>query len=1079
MLPKLMAILGVLASDRSTNPETSPIAAERGYHLAGRRSSQLSGVGLLLLVVVGGLVLLPVGAARGDSLPTVAVPGQPYTTIGPDGQIIVHPPRAVANRIIVGLRPGVGPQQVQPLAERAGGQPLSLSPDGAIMVVALDESTGLEEAIAAYQSQPEVKFATYDLLVYPALTPNDPDLLEQYHHMLCNSMDAWDVTTGSASVTIAVIDSGIDPDHPDLSAKLWINSGEIADNGIDDDENGYIDDVNGWDFINSSNDIEPEPDGNDDDSNGFVDDNVNHGTFVSGLAAAMTNNGYGIAGVDWNARIMMLQVFPDDGAGTVSTMIEAIYYAVDNGADVINMSLSGSYTTAYDPAINYAYINGVLVVAAAGNSDVEFTDDSATWESPVCNDGPNPYVNNYVLGVAATDENDERAIFSNYDGSTANFVDVSAPGVDVYSTRYYNVGFPQFSEYFGTGSGTSFSAPLAAGLAALLLASQPDRTPADLIAKIREGADDIDALNPLYAGKLGTGRINMAGALEDITPPEITIVTPPNNSTTVYTDIAIYATIVDPESGVDEITVELEIDGTPIVGFDYDAGELTYDATLTEGLHEIIVRASDNAGNDGEAVSNFRILAKSFDAGLHLFSLPYTYNPGQFPTPASLFGLSPSDVAMHRWWPGDSNSNKYRTYADNYGTFNPPDAMGGDPVVDSPPAGLGYFIYLAQEAEIEQPGIALDGGSSSYEIDLTYGTVPPRGWNMIGCPFTSALNWGSIQFITGGETQSITEAVADGVTDGILWEFVSTGSGGYYDFPANPFTAALEPFKGYWVHVWEDTTLRLYAPSLAGVATTSAAGSDALAGNEGWQMQLIARAGGDIDPSNYIGVSSRATAGYDPGLDVTEPPSVGSAVQCYQPRGDWDQYAGRYARDIQAAGSGTQTWDIEVVCELSQAPVKLTWPRLNAVVPDGTKLMLEDLDGGQQVYMRTVSGYSFTSQEGGDVRHLRIIAYDDSASSLTLTGVSAQTMTASRGVVITYDLSKPATVSAEICNISGVVIKRLGERSSSGTEVEMVLWDGRSDQGTRVPSGRYLARVTARAADGQTVQAVRPFAILP
>ncbi len=1077
MFSKLMVTF-LVPSEQNGKVKACQITAPRRRCLPSS-GGQLSASGLLLLALVWGLLLLTMGVVSADPLPTVAVPGQPYTTIGPGGQFIVHPPRAVANRIIVGLRPGASLQQVQPLVNRAGGQAAGLSPDGAIMIIELDEGTDLAQAIAAYQAQPEVNFATYDRLVYPALVPNDPDLLEQYHHPLCDAMDAWDVTTGSASVNIAVIDSGIDTDHPDLSAKLWINSGEIADNGLDDDENGYIDDVNGWDFINNSNDIEPEPDGVDDDSNGFVDDNVNHGTFVSGLAAAMTNNGYGVAGVDWNARIMMLQVFPDDGGGAVSTIIEAIYYAVDNGADVINMSLGGGYTEAYDPAINYAYLNGVLVVVAAGNSDVEFTDDPATWESPVCNDGPNPYINNYVLGVAATDENDERAIFSNYDGSTANFVDVSAPGVDVYSTRYYNVGFVQFSEYFGTGSGTSFSSPITAGLAALLIAAEPGRTPADLITKIREGTDNIDALNPLYAGKLGTGRINMAGALEDIAPPEITIVNPLNNSTTVYPDIAVYAMIVDAESGVDEATIELEIDEVAILGFDYDAGELTYDVTLGEGLHEIIVRASDNAGNEGEAVANFRILPKTFDAGLHLFSLPYTYNPGQFPTPDSLFGLDPGDVAMHRWWPEDSNSDKYRTYPDNYGTFNPPDAMGGNPVVDSPPAGLGYFIQLSESATVEEYGVVLDNAISTYEIDLHYGMVPPRGWNMIGCPFTSALDWGSVRFVTNGQTQSVTEAVDDGVTDGILWEFISTGnSSGYYDFPANPYTAALEPFKGYWVHVWEDTTLVVLAPSLGGAATTSAASSEAIAGGDGWQMQLVASAGGDIDPSNYIGVSSGATAGYDPGLDVTEPPLVGSAVQCYQPRSDWDQYAGRYARDIQPITAGTQTWDIEVFCELSQTPVKLTWPRLNAVVPDDVKLMLEDLDGGQQVYMRTASGYSFVSPEGGGLRHLRIAAYDDTATSLTLTGVSAQAMPISGGVVITYNLSKPATVTTEICNISGVVIKRLGERSSTGTEVEIVLWDGRSDRGTRVPSGRYLVRVTARAADGQTVQAVRPANIL-
>jgi len=776
---------------------------------------------------------------------------------------------------------------------------------------------------------------------------------------------------------------------------------------------------------------------------------------------------------------MMLQVFPDDGPGSDSAVIEAIYYAVDNGANVINMSLTGGYSAAYDPAINYAYINGVLVVAAAGNSDVEFTDDPSTWSSPVCNDGPNPYVNNYVLGVAATDQNDERASFSNYDGSSANFVDVCAPGVDMYSTLYQNDSFTQFLEYFGTGSGTSFSAPLTAGLAGLLLADVPGRTPADLIQKIREGADNIDALNPLYAGKLGTGRINMAAALSDITPPEITIVNPLNNSTTFLSDVPVFATISDSESGVDEPTIELEIDGTPIVGFNYNSGELTYEATLAVGLHEIIVRADDNAGNGAEAVSNFRILEKSLDAGLHLFSLPYTYNPGQFPTPDSLFGLSPGAVAMHRWWPVDSDFNKYRTYPDNYGTFNPPDAMGGNPVVPSPPAGLGYFIHLPQTATIQEPGIILDNTATTYEINLTYGLVPPRGWNMIGCPYSQTIDWGSVQFVTNGNVQSITEAIEDGVTNGILWEFVSTGNGGYYDFPAIPLSATLEPFNGYWIHVWQDTTLRLYAPSVGGAGVTPAGNLGNLEAAGGWQLQIIASAGGDVDPCNYIGAASTATSGYDPGLDVTEPPSGGSVVQCYQPRADWDRYSGNYARDIRSTVAGSQTWDVEVSCQLSGVPVRVTWPELNSVVPGAVKLVLEDVDTGQQVYMRTAAGYSFTSPADGGIRHLRITAYDDSVTSLTLTGVSAQAMAPSGGAVITYSLSKPATVATEICNISGVIIKGLGERSSSGSQVEMVLWDGRSDHGTKVPAGRYLARITARTADGQTVQAVRPFVVLP
>ncbi len=1048
---------------------------------------------LWVLPLALGLVLVGSVVGWGAGLPTVPVPGRPYGTLSPDGQIIMHPSRAVANRLIVRLRPTVSPQQVRPLVARGGGSIRSITPDGALMFVSLDPGTALDQAIAAYEAQPEVEYAAYDLLVYPTLVPNDPEYLNQYHHPLCDSPEAWDVTTGSSSVTIAVIDSGIDKDHPDLAGKLWINPGEIPGNGIDDDNNGYVDDVNGWDFVNSSNDVEPEPDGEDDDGNGYIDDNVNHGTFCSGLAAALGNDGYGVAGVDWGMRIMTCQVFPDDGPTSLTPILEAIYYAVDNGANVINMSLGGGYSTLYDAAISYAYNNRVLVVAAAGNEDWEFTDDSATWLSPVCNDGPNPYVDNYVLGVAATDANDRRASFSNYDGSSVNFVDVCAPGVDVYSSRYQNPLFPDFAEYFGAGSGTSFSCPITAGLAGLLLAERPERTPANLIGKIREGAKNIDSLNPQYAGKLGAGRINMADSLADMKPPEIEILSPLNNAAIYSTNPTIQATITDPESGVDVTRIRLQINDNPeiFVGdhYDSDTDFFSYGLTLSQGAHyHITLWAADNSGNDGYAEINFRILAKTFDAGLHLFSLPYTYNPGQFPSPRSLFGLAPGDVLndvdMARWWPGDMRPVKYRRYPDSYGTFNPPDAQGGDPIVTSPPAGLGYFIRItlapdADYATVSAPGISLGGTTSRYEIDLPYGANPPRGWHMIGCPFTSVLNWGSVQFITDGETQSVLEAVQDGVTDGVLWEFVSEGDGGHYEFPTDPLTATVEPFKGYWLHVWKDTTLVMFAPQVTGSAVAANAGADGLISDDGWQAQIIVSTGEHSDMSNYIGVSSQASAGYDPGLDIAEPPAVDTAVQCYQPRGDWEQYAARYARDIRPAAAGLQSWDMEVFCELSDVPVRVTWPQLNATVPPEIKLMLEDRDSGRQVFMRTASGYTFNSPEGGGVHHLRIVAYDETATSLTLAGISAQALSGSGGVVITYSVSKPAAVSAEICNISGVVIKRLGQRTSSGNQVEMMLWDGRSDRGSKVPSGRYLARITAQAADGQSVQAVRPFTILP
>lgn len=165
---------------------------------------------------------------------------------------------------------------------------------------------------------------------------------------------AWEIETGSSSITIAVLDGGLKLDHPDISERLWINSSEINE-GVDDDNNGYVDDFYGWDFVNDDDDP--------------TDDN-GHGANVAGIIGAESNNNLGYTGVDWNARIMVCKITDDEGFGFYTWWSEAIYYAVNNGANVINMSVGGySFSSLMRDAIDYAYDNGVTVVASAGNDD--------------------------------------------------------------------------------------------------------------------------------------------------------------------------------------------------------------------------------------------------------------------------------------------------------------------------------------------------------------------------------------------------------------------------------------------------------------------------------------------------------------------------------------------------------------------------------------------------------------------------------------------------------------------------------------------------------------------------------------
>ncbi len=235
-------------------------------------------------------------------------------------------------------------------------------------------------------------------------TPTDASFTDQWGPQKMDCTFAWDLFTGSDNVTVAIVDSGVDYTHPDLSGNMWVNSAEIPNNGIDDDGNGYIDDYLGWDAV--------DEDGDPYDSSG-----IGHGTHVSGIVGAVANNtliGQNIAGILWKCKLMAVraggQWLSDSDVG------EAIRYAADNGADVINMSFGGSSQgTAESAAIQYAANKGVILVAAAGNSDTEQTFYPAGFDE--------------VMAVAATDKDDIRASFSNY----GDWISVSAPGVDILS----------------------------------------------------------------------------------------------------------------------------------------------------------------------------------------------------------------------------------------------------------------------------------------------------------------------------------------------------------------------------------------------------------------------------------------------------------------------------------------------------------------------------------------------------------------------------------------------------------------------------------------------------------------------
>lgn len=378
----------------------------------------------------------------------------------------------------------------------------------------LPESMSVASAIAKLKDDPNIEYAGPNhILRITATQPNDPIFLYGYYDWIFDDYlyqwglynqgsyprrdirapEAWDITTGSPNVIIAVLDTGVDYTHPDLSSKMWINAGEIPGNGIDDDHNGYVDDVRGWNFAYSNNNT--------------MDDNADpygfglkmfHGTFVASIAGAATNNGKGIAGVAWGCPIMPIKVADEMGYGLESDVAEGVIYAVDNGAKVVNMSLAGDENVpALADAVDYAWQRGVLCVCASGNENVS------------TNMYPAAYGN--ALSVGASNENDQRCTSADWGAGGSNYgpyLDVVAPGKKIIGASSL---LEEHDYYYNDG--TSAASPFVAGVAALLWSAHPDWSVQKVFLQITRTADDVSPAG--YDIYTGHGRVNAYRALTE------------------------------------------------------------------------------------------------------------------------------------------------------------------------------------------------------------------------------------------------------------------------------------------------------------------------------------------------------------------------------------------------------------------------------------------------------------------------------------------------------------------------------------------------------------------------------------
>ena len=360
----------------------------------------------------------------------------------------------------------------------------------------------VQAAIDELNNNPDVEYVEPNYVVTVDKVPNDPNFAQLYGldntgqnggkaDADIDAPEAWDIQTGDGKAVVAVIDTGIDYNHEDLAQNVWHNSKEIPNNGIDDDNNGFVDDYTGWNFVSHNNNP--------------LDDN-GHGTHVSGTIGAVGNNGIGVTGVDWNVKIMPLKAFDSSGSAYISDIISAIQYATIMHVDIMSNSWSGASGNdqALKDAIGAANNAGILFVAAASNYGQD-NDINPAY--------PASYNFTNIISVAATDRYDNLAYFSNYG---ANSVDLGAPGVYILST--YPVSICNCSGYVHL-DGTSMATPHVSGAAALIKSQYPELSHLQIKDKILNSVDRIPSLE---AKTFTGGRLNVFKALQNnsnMSPP--------------------------------------------------------------------------------------------------------------------------------------------------------------------------------------------------------------------------------------------------------------------------------------------------------------------------------------------------------------------------------------------------------------------------------------------------------------------------------------------------------------------------------------------------------------------------------
>jgi subtilisin family serine protease len=601
-----------------------------------------------------------------QGIAVLGVLGLVGSTSQAQAQTGAKPAGYVPQEVLVKFRSGPFSQMAQAINKHFGGRALETFGYTGWQRVKLPAGANVAAAISQYRSFVDVENVEPNYVWKAYKIPNDPRYSSQWAWSKIGAPLAWDRSTGSSSVVVAVIDTGVDYTHPDLNANMWRNPGEVAGNGVDDDSNGYVDDVYGIDRYNY-------------DSDPMDDDD--HGTHVAGTIGASSNNGVGVAGTNWNVKIMALKFLGPDGGSTSDaiTCFEYVTRMKQRGVNVrvTNNSWGGTgYSAALKSAMDTASANGVIHLTAAGNEG--FNND--TTPSYPCNyDSPG------IISVAASDSSDNKPTFSNYGATT---VDLTAPGVSILST-VRNGGYAYFS-------GTSMATPHVAGAAALLTDINPSLTVAQLRSLL---LSNVDVLS-LWSGKVVTsGRLNLnrAAAAAAGTVAPTPIVTPTPTPTPVVTPTPTPTPIVTP-------TPTPTPSPTPTV---ITARGETFNMVV--GARSLSIAAPGVLLNDtgGRALLKARIVKQPTRGsvtlqanGAFVFKLYSQYSPGVGKTDYFSYKVTDgytTSIAVNatiNWVSGTLSQSSDTSYAQSVRTSSPQPAYSGESVTQSSASARSAKVVL-------------------------------------------------------------------------------------------------------------------------------------------------------------------------------------------------------------------------------------------------------------------------------------------------------------------------------------------------------------------------------------------------